>query len=239
MTTTTSRHGRAEHTPGRAQGRAAGRTDDRAPERSRVARVRGVLLVLLLVLGACAWAALGLDRGAAGAGDVPGAPPGTAAVRPVGTAAGDALAAGDAPSAGDAPAAGDAPVTGSDPATGLDAELERRFAAALAAAAAEGVDLTLTSGWRTVEEQQRLVDRAVERYGTPEAYRWVLPPEHSAHVQGLAVDVGPTDGALWLGEHGLEHGLCRTYLNEVWHFEMLPEGATACPEPHADSSWGW
>jgi hypothetical protein len=231
MTTTTSRHGRAEHTPGRAQGRAAdraaGRTDDRAPERSRVARVRGVLLVLLLVLGACAWAALGLDRGAAGAGEVPGAPPGTAAVRPVGTAAGDAHAAGDAP------------VTGSDPATGLDAELERRFAAAQAAAAAAGVDLTLTSGWRTVEEQQRLVDQAVERYGTPEAYRWVLPPEHSAHVQGLAVDVGPTDGALWLGEHGLEHGLCRTYLNEVWHFEMLPEGATACPEPHADSSWGW
>lgn len=123
--------------------------------------------------------------------------------------------------------------------TALDPELERRFAEASAAAAADGVELTLTSGWRTAEEQQRLVDQAVERYGTPEAYRWVLPPERSAHVQGLAVDVGPTDGALWLEQHGLEHGLCRTYANELWHFEMLPDGATACAEMHPDSSWGW
>lgn len=217
MTTTTSRHGRSEHAAGRTPEHGPGR----APERRRAARVRGALLVLLLLLAAGAWAVLGLDRSPADAGDVPGALPGALP----GAAPGPTADAGEAPDDG--------------PATGLDPELERRFAAAQAAAAAEGVDLTLTSGWRTVEEQQRLVDQAVERYGTPEAYRWVLPPGHSAHVQGLAVDVGPTDGALWLGEHGLEHGLCRTYLNEVWHFEMLPEGATACPEPHADSSWGW
>ncbi len=124
-------------------------------------------------------------------------------------------------------------------ATGLHPELERRFLAAQQAAAADDVVLTLTSGLRTAAEQQELVDEAVARYGVPEAYRWVLPPEQSAHVQGLAVDVGPTEGAYWLQQHGPDLGLCPTYANEVWHFELLPEGATACPEPRPDSSWAW
>lgn len=136
-----------------------------------------------------------------------------------------------------APAAGvdDAP----GPADALDPELERRFAEAQRRAAADGVALTLTSGLRTPAEQQRLVDEAVERYGVPEAYRWVLPPDRSAHVQGLAIDVGPTAGAYWLQEHGPDLGLCPTYANEVWHFELLAEGASACPEPRPDSSWAW
>jgi hypothetical protein len=128
----------------------------------------------------------------------------------------------------------------SPPVTGLDPELQRRFDEAQAAAAAEGVELTITSGWRSAADQQAIVDQALARYGSAEeAHRWVLPPEQSAHVQGLAIDVGPTDGALWLGEHGTEHGLCRTYANELWHFEPLADGATTCPEPHPDSSWGW
>ena len=123
---------------------------------------------------------------------------------------------------------------------GLDPELVRRFEAAQAAAARDGIDLTLTSGWRSAAEQQALVDAAVERYGSlEEAHRWVLPPESSAHVQGLAVDVGPTEGALWLEQHGVELGLCRAYANELWHFEMLPDGATQCPAMHPDSSDGW
>jgi LAS superfamily LD-carboxypeptidase LdcB len=129
---------------------------------------------------------------------------------------------------------------GSPPVAGLDPELQRRFDAAQAAAAAEGVALTITSGWRSVAEQQAIIDQTVDQYGTAqEAHRWVLPPEQSAHVQGLAIDVGPTAGALWLGEHGTEYGLCRTYANEAWHFEPLPDGNTTCPEPHPDSSWGW
>ncbi len=123
--------------------------------------------------------------------------------------------------------------------TGMDPELERRVAAATAAAAAEGVELSVTSGWRSAEEQQRLVDEAVERHGVPEAYRWVLPPGDSAHVQGLAVDLGPLEGWLWLGERAEAFGLCRTYVNEPWHFEPLPDGATTCPAPHPDASWAW
>ncbi|MCG2799325.1 MAG: D-alanyl-D-alanine carboxypeptidase family protein [Cellulomonas sp.] len=125
-------------------------------------------------------------------------------------------------------------------ATALDTELARRFALAQQAAAADGVPLEITSGWRSAQDQQAIVDKALARHGDPvEAHRWVLPPELSAHVQGLAIDVGGTEGASWLTDHGLEFGLCRTYANEVWHFEKLPDGATDCPEPHVDSSWGW
>lgn len=125
-------------------------------------------------------------------------------------------------------------------ATGVDPELQRRFDAAAAAAAGEGVELAITSGWRSADEQQVIVDQAVGQYGsTQEAHRWVLPPETSAHVAGLAIDVGATEGAYWLTEHGAEFGLCRTYVNEVWHFEPLAAGATDCPEMHEDSSWGW
>lgn len=124
-------------------------------------------------------------------------------------------------------------------AEGLDAELADRFAAAQTAAAADGVELTLTSGWRSADEQQRIVDSTLERYGATEGHRWVLRPEDSAHVQGLAVDVGPTEGAYWLQQHGPGLGLCPTYANEVWHFEKLPDGAAQCPEPHEDASWAW
>ncbi|MBO3100899.1 M15 family metallopeptidase [Cellulomonas fengjieae] len=124
--------------------------------------------------------------------------------------------------------------------TGLDPELERRFGDAQGAAAADGVTLTLTSGWRSAAQQQALVDDAIERHGSlEEARRWVLPPESSAHVQGTAIDVGPTEGALWLGEREVEFGLCRTYANELWHFEPLADGADRCPDQLLDSSGGW
>ncbi|MFI2754432.1 M15 family metallopeptidase [Cellulomonas sp. P22] len=128
-----------------------------------------------------------------------------------------------------------------DPAlAGVDPELARRFTEAQAAAADAGIPLTLTSGKRSFAEQQALVDAAIEKYGSQqEASRWVLPPETSEHVKGLAVDVGPPEGAKWLGKHGLEHGLCRTYANEAWHFEMLPDGESSCAPMHDDSSSGW
>jgi D-alanyl-D-alanine carboxypeptidase len=129
-----------------------------------------------------------------------------------------------------------APVT----AVGLDPGLQQRFDDARAAAAAEGVELWITSGWRTADEQQQLVDDAVERYGSvEEARRWVLPPESSEHVAGTAIDVGPTEGAYWLQQHGADFGLCQTYANEVWHYEAATEPGGACPEMHDDASHGW
>jgi LAS superfamily LD-carboxypeptidase LdcB len=80
------------------------------------------------------------------------------------------------------------------------------------------------------------VDEAIARHGSAEAaHRWVLPPERSAHVAGLAIDVGPAAGARWLEERGSAYGLCRVYLNEPWHFEPLVAPGTPCPELQPDA----
>lgn len=120
---------------------------------------------------------------------------------------------------------------------GLQPAVLRAFDRAAAAAAADGVELRITSGWRSAEHQQQLYEAAVAKYGSPErARRWVLPPAESEHVQGLAIDVGPREGASWLAHNGVRFGLCRRYDNEPWHFERLaPAKGSVCPlrEPHA------
>jgi D-alanyl-D-alanine carboxypeptidase len=119
----------------------------------------------------------------------------------------------------------------------LEPTLHRQIDRAIAAAAAHGVELHVTSGWRSRAEQQQLFRAAVRTYGSPEAAsHWVLPPDRSAHVRGEAVDVGPRAGATWLEQHGPQFGLCRRYDNEWWHFELsVPANRNTCParEAHA------
>jgi hypothetical protein len=66
----------------------------------------------------------------------------------------------------------------------------------------------------------------------------VSTPEKSAHVSGHAVDVGPTDAAYWVIQHGSTYGLCQIYANEVWHFELATDPGGTCPTPLADASSG-
>jgi hypothetical protein len=103
-------------------------------------------------------------------------------------------------------------------------------------AAADGVGLRINSGWRSPEYQQQLLRDAVAEYGSQEeAARWVSTAETSAHVSGDAVDIGPSDAAAWVSRHGAEHGLCRIYGNEPWHFELRPEAVDdGCPPMYAD-----
>ena len=120
---------------------------------------------------------------------------------------------------------------------GLAPETRARTRRAIAAARADGVELRVTSGRRSAEHQQRLLDEAVEEYGSrEEALRWVLPPDRSAHVSGRAIDVAPAEGKQWLEEHGAEFGLCRRYANESWHFEPLIRPGGTCPPLEASAS---
>jgi hypothetical protein len=67
-----------------------------------------------------------------------------------------------------------------------------------------------------------------------EAARWVATPDTSAHVSGDAVDIG-RDGAAWLSEHGAVYGLCQTYGNEPWHYELRPAAVDrGCPRAYPD-----
>ncbi len=130
------------------------------------------------------------------------------------------------------------PVAPAGPAhsVGLQPSMRRSIERAIDAAAAEGVELRITSGARTAERQQKLFDGAVAKHGSSQAARrWVLPPQESEHVAGQAVDVGPPVAAAWLAENGDGFGLCQRYANEPWHFERLAGAkGSLCPalQPH-------
>jgi hypothetical protein len=117
--------------------------------------------------------------------------------------------------------------------TELHPVLLQRFEAAYIAAQREGVNLYITSGFRSLSRQEVLFERAVRKYGDEtEAAKWVLPAPYSHHPQGLAIDVnypGDRPGAKWLELNGSRFGLCRVYANEWWHFEGVIAPGETCP----------
>jgi D-alanyl-D-alanine carboxypeptidase len=119
----------------------------------------------------------------------------------------------------------------------LDPDVLDAVRRAETAAAEDGIEIRVTSGWRSRRYQQNLLDRAVVTYGSrEEALRLVATPDRSRHVAGAAVDIGPTDAAYWMAQHGARFGLCQTFANEVWHYELLVEPGGTCPQMRADGS---
>ncbi|MEH3052569.1 MAG: D-alanyl-D-alanine carboxypeptidase family protein [Patulibacter minatonensis] len=118
----------------------------------------------------------------------------------------------------------------------LSPRLRHAVQQAARAARADGIELRVASGWRSRRYQQLLLDRATDRAGREAAAKLVLAPDRSEHVRGAAVDVGPTAAAYWLGQHGMQFGLCQTYANEVWHFQLAAAAGGPCPAPSADPS---
>ena len=118
-----------------------------------------------------------------------------------------------------------------NPAVGnLDPNLLTAVQQAASAAGADGLTMTITSGWRSPAFQQQLLDDAVATYGSMAAARqYVQTPEHSKHVLGQAVDVGGAGVDQWLIINGAQFGLCQIYANEIWHFELATSPAGICP----------
>jgi hypothetical protein len=112
----------------------------------------------------------------------------------------------------------------------LDPLVRKAIQDATQAAAAEGVDVELTSGWRSKGFQKRLFDQAVTTYGSGDvASQFVASPDGSMHVLGKAVDVGPAAADDWMIRNGARFGLCQIYANEIWHFELAVDGQGLCP----------
>ena len=121
----------------------------------------------------------------------------------------------------------------------LDPNLRTAIRRAAIDARNDGVDLRITSGWRSARYQQVLLDRTISRYGSAEiARQYVNTPRQSTHVAGKAVDVGPTDADSWLSQHGRAYGLCQIYANEMWHFELATAPGGTCPELLANAAGG-
>jgi zinc D-Ala-D-Ala carboxypeptidase len=118
----------------------------------------------------------------------------------------------------------------------LDPDLLGALRQAATDAADDGVEFLVESGWRSPEYQDQLLREAISEYGSEEeAARWVATADASPHVSGDAVDIGPSGAAAWLSEHGAEYGLCQTYGNEPWHYELSPEAIDrGCPPMYAD-----
>lgn len=82
--------------------------------------------------------------------------------------------------------------------TGRIVKLKKEASAAFMkmrmAAKRDGVTLIPISGFRTVDYQQGLFDKAITKYGSPEkAALWVAPPNYSEHHTGTALDIGDKD----------------------------------------------
>lgn len=121
----------------------------------------------------------------------------------------------------------------------LDPALLQAVQQAARDAADDGITFIVTTGWRSPAFQQHLLDLAVQKYGSePEARRYVATPQTSRHVTGTAIDIGPTDADSWLSQHGVDYGLCQTYANEMWHFELATTPGGQCPVMLTDASAG-
>lgn len=126
------------------------------------------------------------------------------------------------------------------PAVGnLNPDLLAAVQSAASDAVRDDVEIRINSGWRSARYQQGLLDDAIVTYGSvDEARKWVNTPEQSTHVTGNAVDIGPTDADSWLSQYGYEYGLCQTYANEIWHFELATAPGGACPPQISDALAG-
>lgn len=94
---------------------------------------------------------------------------------------------------------------------------------AVAAAAADGVDLKVTDSYRSYSEQ---VDLA-QRKGLYENGGLAAVPGTSNHGWGLAVDVDITDPATldWIRANGYRFGFVEAVRREPWHWEYRPQQA--------------
>jgi Transglycosylase SLT domain/D-alanyl-D-alanine carboxypeptidase len=88
-----------------------------------------------------------------------------------------------------------------------------------AAARADGVDLVVTSGFRSDAEQAVLF----ARHPDP---RWVAPPGRSRHRDATELDLNMAGGGgaahAWLARNGARFGFAQRYSWEPWHWGYVP-----------------
>lgn len=116
------------------------------------------------------------------------------------------------------------------------------------AAENDGITLWVASGYRSVEDQERILSREIQLHmandGMSEeeareySLRTINPPGYSEHHTGLVVDLNNVDDAFeeteaykWLKEHAAEYGFVQRYRtdkveytgidNESWHYRYV------------------
>ncbi len=90
-------------------------------------------------------------------------------------------------------------------------DVARAFDRMAAAARRDGVDLIVTSGYRSDAEQAELY----ARHPDP---KWVAPPGKSLHRFGTELDLGPPAAYGWLARNARRFHFIQRYSWEPWHY---------------------
>lgn len=128
----------------------------------------------------------------------------------------------------------------SDYAPGIDPEAQAAFNKMQSDAAAEGLNIYISSAFRSYEYQSGLYQRYSDRDGKAAADRYSARPGHSEHQTGLAFDLNTidssfadTDEGKWVAENCYKYGFIIRYpegkeditgfIYEPWHIRYLGE----------------
>ncbi len=123
---------------------------------------------------------------------------------------------------------------------GIDPDAQAAFDVMQAAAADEGLDIYISSGFRSYDYQAGLYQRYVDRDGAAEADRYSARPGHSEHQTGLAFDLNSIDASFadtaegkWVARNCYKYGFIIRYPSdkeditgykyEPWHIRYLGE----------------
>lgn len=120
----------------------------------------------------------------------------------------------------------------------LTPECDAAYMKMKAAAAAEGLHLYISSGFRSYDTQDVIYNRYVANDGRANADRYSARPGHSEHQTGLAIDLngvsdsfGNTAEGKWVAAHAHEYGFILRYpkgkeaqtgyMYEPWHIRYI------------------
>lgn len=129
----------------------------------------------------------------------------------------------------------------------VDIRIYDQLSAMMKAAREDGVELWICSGYRSIEEQEIILNREIELHmgeGMSEeearslSLRTIARPGHSEHHTGLVVDLNDvsdnfeeTEAYQWLSQHAADYGFVQRYSsdkvditgidNESWHYRYV------------------
>lgn len=121
---------------------------------------------------------------------------------------------------------------------GIDPNAQDAFDQMQADAAEEGLNIYISSGFRSYDYQAGLYERYVRQSGKQEADRFSARPGHSEHQSGLAFDLNSIDISFedtpeyeWVRDHCADYGFIirypkdgeeiTGYMYEPWHIRYL------------------
>ncbi len=107
-------------------------------------------------------------------------------------------------------------------------DVARAFDRMAAAARRDGVDLVVSSGFRSDAEQAILF----ARHPDP---KWVAPPGESLHRNATELDLGPPGAYAWLAAHAGRFHFVQRYAWEPWHYGYTLNPRSS-PRPAAPGS---